>query len=89
MSAPLDRPLYGASWGSANARFFGNYSIFRGRASPSEYWWWTLTNALVLNALNLLALQWGADDWAWGRLGLPLMGGPTGEIAGVPGVHCA
>lgn len=42
MTAPLDRPLYGASW--------------------------------------------GADDGAWGPIGLPLMGGPTGAITGIPGV---
>lgn len=86
MSAPLDRPLYGASWGAAVARFFANYSIFRGRASPSEYWWWTLTNALILNAFNLFALFAGADDWQFGPIGLPLMGGATGPITGPLGV---
>ena len=84
MSAPLDRPLYGASWGSANVRFFANYAIFRGRASPSEYWWWTLTNALIVTSINIAAGVWGTDGWRNLPVGLPLTGGPTGAITSVP-----
>lgn len=58
MSAPLDPPLYGASWGDAIVRFFANYSVFRGRASPSEYWWWTLTNVLIATSINIAAGVW-------------------------------
>jgi uncharacterized membrane protein YhaH (DUF805 family) len=86
MRAPLDQPLYGASWGVAIARFFGNYAIFRGRASPSEYWWWALTNALVTLALNLLANALGADPWQDGPLALPLAGGASGAVTSVPGL---
>ncbi|CDK00756.1 Predicted membrane protein [Microbacterium sp. C448] len=85
MSAPLDRPLYGASWGSAIARFFGNYSIFRGRASRSEYWWWVLTNALIIIVLNTIAAVSGAEGWQNGAVALPLAGGPGGVVTTVPG----
>jgi uncharacterized membrane protein YhaH (DUF805 family) len=85
MSAPLDRPLYDASWGAAVARFFANYSIFRGRASRSEYWWWALTNALIIIALNTLASVSGAEGWQNGAITLPLAGGPGGLITTIPG----
>ena len=85
MSAPLDRPLYGASWGAAIVRFFANYSIFRGRASRSEYWWWVLTNGLATTAINLIATASGTTDWQNGSFGLPLTGGPSGAINTVPG----
>jgi uncharacterized membrane protein YhaH (DUF805 family) len=85
MSVSLDRPLYDASWGAAVARFFANYSIFRGRASRREYWWWALTNALILTALNIVASVTGAEDWRSGVISLPLAGGPGGTITTVPG----
>jgi len=39
MSVPLDRPLYGATFGQAISRLFANYVKFSGRASRSEFWW--------------------------------------------------
>lgn len=86
MSVSLDHPKYGASWGDAIVRFFANYSTFRGRASRSEYWWWALTNALILTAMNFFATAWGVDDWQSAPIGLPLMGGPTGPITSIPAV---
>jgi uncharacterized membrane protein YhaH (DUF805 family) len=86
MSVPLDRPYYGASWGSAISRFFANYAIFRGRASRSEYWWWALTNVLIGVALNAFASVWGVEPGEPLRLALPLLGGPTGSVTTVPGV---
>jgi uncharacterized membrane protein YhaH (DUF805 family) len=47
--APLELPLYGASWAEAMRRFFLKYATFRGRASRSEFWWWVLT-AFVTDA---------------------------------------
>lgn len=35
----LDRPRYGASFGTAVVRFYRKYATFTGRASRSEYWW--------------------------------------------------
>jgi uncharacterized membrane protein YhaH (DUF805 family) len=45
--APLDQPLYGASFGQAVKRFFQKYATFSGRASRSEYWWVALFIVLV------------------------------------------
>lgn len=86
MTSALDRPLYGASWGAAILRFFGNYAIFRGRASRSEYWWWALTNVLVTLALNALGGSLGADEWRDGPVALPLGGGPGGPVTSIPGL---
>lgn len=46
-SAPLDQPLYGASFGDAIRRFFKKYADFTGRASRSEYWWFFLFASLI------------------------------------------
>lgn len=51
----LDAPLYGASIGQAVTRFFKKYATFSGRASRSEYWWWTLVSTVIgaiLGAIN-------------------------------------
>ena len=32
------------------------YAVFRGRATRSEYWWFTLTHIIVLIALAILAM---------------------------------
>jgi uncharacterized membrane protein YhaH (DUF805 family) len=39
---PLDWPHYGIGFGGAIVRGFKKYAKFAGRASRSEYWWWTL-----------------------------------------------
>jgi uncharacterized membrane protein YhaH (DUF805 family) len=40
-------PRYGISFGGAIARGFKKYTLFTGRASRSEYWWWNLFGFLV------------------------------------------
>lgn len=55
MNAPLNRPLYGASFGAAVSRFFRNYAVFSGRASRSEYWWVALLNVLVYFGLGIVS----------------------------------
>jgi uncharacterized membrane protein YhaH (DUF805 family) len=35
-------------------RFFKKYATFSGRASRSEYWWWTLVSVVVSIILNIL-----------------------------------
>ena len=62
-SAPLDRPLYDATFGQAVSRFFRNYATFSGRASRSEYWWAYLFQSIigfvagiVLSVLMILAI---------------------------------
>lgn len=35
-------------------RFFKKYATFSGRASRSEYWWWTLVYVVVGIILNIL-----------------------------------
>jgi hypothetical protein len=39
---PLDLPHYGIGFVDAVKRGFKKYATFKGRASRSEYWWWTL-----------------------------------------------
>lgn len=51
---PLWAPYYGAPIGAAVQRFFKKYTAFTGRASRSEYWWWTLVAAIVGIVLNIL-----------------------------------
>ncbi|KQM82075.1 DUF805 domain-containing protein [Agromyces sp. Leaf222] len=53
---PLSQPLYGASLGQAIKRFFTKYATFSGRASRSEYWWWTLANVIVTSVLSGLLM---------------------------------
>ncbi|MBG0738907.1 DUF805 domain-containing protein [Paeniglutamicibacter antarcticus] len=53
-TAPLSAPLYGATLPEAVSRFFKKYATFTGRASRSEYWWWTLVSAVVSIVLNLI-----------------------------------
>ncbi|HEY0249351.1 MAG TPA: DUF805 domain-containing protein [Gryllotalpicola sp.] len=44
---PLDQPFYGAPFGAAVRRFFTKYAVFSGRASRSEFWWWTLLYVII------------------------------------------
>lgn len=46
-SAPLDRPLYGATFWQSVSRFFRNYVNFSGRASRSEFWWAYLFQSII------------------------------------------
>ncbi|WP_284974135.1 DUF805 domain-containing protein [Arthrobacter sp. efr-133-TYG-104] len=57
---PLWAPYYGAPIGAAVKRFFKKYTAFTGRASRSEYWWWTLVSFIVSTVLNILASVIGA-----------------------------
>lgn len=49
---PLAMPLYNASIGQAVIRFWRKYFHFSGRASRSEYWWWTLVTVAVSYLLS-------------------------------------
>ena len=51
---PLELPHYGISFGGAVARGFKKYAKFTGRASRSEYWWWTLFTFLTYLVLGLV-----------------------------------
>lgn len=46
-------PLYGASPRQAVVRFWRKYAVFSGRASRSEYWWWTLVAMIISTVLQL------------------------------------
>ena len=59
-SAPLDQPLYGASFGEAIRRFFTKYADFTGRASRSEYWWWFLFAVLIGAVYGILLSTLGS-----------------------------
>jgi uncharacterized membrane protein YhaH (DUF805 family) len=52
---PLDWPHYGIGFGGAVARGFKKYATFAGRASRSEYWWWTLFTTVTFFALGIPA----------------------------------
>ena len=69
--APLDQPLYGASFGQAIKRFFKKYATFSGRASRSEFWFFALFNAIVYTVLYGLAIGFGlaGSDPATGEMG--------------------
>ena len=41
-TVPLDKPYYGCSFQEAFLRFWKKYTVFKGRASRSEFWWWVL-----------------------------------------------
>ena len=69
-TVPLDKPYYGCSFQEAFLRFWKKYTVFRGRASRSEFWWWVLAAFginIVLDILNtatdeklgFLATIWG------------------------------
>ena len=49
-AVPLNKPYYGCPFSEAFLRFWQKYTVFRGRASRSEFWWWTLA-AVIINAL--------------------------------------
>ena len=51
---PLWAPYYGAPFKVAVQRFFKKYATFTGRASRSEYWWWTLVSVLVSLVINII-----------------------------------
>lgn len=51
---PLWAPYYGAPFPAAVKRFFKKYATFSGRASRSEYWWWTLVSVAVGIILNII-----------------------------------
>lgn len=59
----LDLPLYGATAGQAARRFWRKYATLRGRASTSEFWWWTLIATVVSLALQLIAAAVSADGF--------------------------
>ncbi|MET4144312.1 DUF805 domain-containing protein [Arthrobacter sp. UYCo732] len=51
---PLWAPYYGAPLPVAVKRFFKKYTAFSGRASRSEYWWWTLVSGIIGIVLNII-----------------------------------
>ncbi|WP_181281192.1 DUF805 domain-containing protein [Bifidobacterium callitrichos] len=63
---PLHQPYYGCPPQEAFVRFFKKYVTVSGRASRSEYWWWTLIAFGIALALRFLA---NATDGALGILG--------------------
>lgn len=52
---PLDQPYYGCPFPEAFLRFWKKYIVFSGRASRSEYWWWTLAASGINIVLNILS----------------------------------
>lgn len=53
-AVPLNKPYYGCSIQEAFLRFWKKYVVFKGRASRSEFWWWTLASLVIQVALSLI-----------------------------------
>jgi uncharacterized membrane protein YhaH (DUF805 family) len=53
-------PYYGASIGTAFARFWRKYATFSGRASRSEYWWWQLIYFIYIVVVEIALASAGA-----------------------------
>jgi hypothetical protein len=51
---PRSEPLPGATIAQAFVRFWTKYAVFTGRASRSEYWWWTLTFSVIYAVLLIV-----------------------------------
>jgi uncharacterized membrane protein YhaH (DUF805 family) len=56
---PLDLPHYGIGFIDAVKRGFKKYATFTGRASRSEYWWWTLFTFVIYLVLGLVTFAVG------------------------------
>lgn len=56
---PLDLPHYGIGFVDAVKRGFKKYATFTGRASRSEYWWWTLFTFVIYLVLGLVTFAVG------------------------------
>jgi uncharacterized membrane protein YhaH (DUF805 family) len=72
---PLWAPYYGAPFPVAVKRFFKKYATFSGRASRSEYWWWTLVAIVVSIVLNII-ISAGAPATTASSLGSGPANGP-------------
>ena len=71
----LDWPHYGIGFGGAIQRGFKKYAKFDGRASRSEYWWWTLFTTVTGIVLAVPAVVIGIQTSPDG-----------GETPGLPAV---
>lgn len=47
------KPRHAARWGEATLLFFKRFTVFSGRATRSEFWWWMFTNSVVVFLLSL------------------------------------
>lgn len=61
---PLWAPYYGAPLPDAVKRFWTKYTVFSGRASRSEYWWWFLVSAGVGIVLQIFSTATGGTGTA-------------------------
>jgi uncharacterized membrane protein YhaH (DUF805 family) len=57
---PLSEPDYKASIGTAFSRFWRKYTVFTGRASRSEFWWWAVISLGYAVALEAVSVAVGA-----------------------------
>ena len=76
LQPPLDWPHYGIGFRGAIVRGFKKYATFAGRASRSEFWWWTLFSTGGFLVLGLLAFVIGVETSP--------DGGETPGLAAVP-----
>jgi uncharacterized membrane protein YhaH (DUF805 family) len=79
MALPNNRLEVGMNFIEAIKICFTKFVVFEGRASRSEFWWWSLFGALVLIAFAVVGLDWVGDVFGksgWWQLMwlIPLVG---------------
>jgi uncharacterized membrane protein YhaH (DUF805 family) len=73
-------PHYGASISVAFKRFWKKYATFSGRASRSEYWYWTLITTVVTVVLEIIAGIAGGAGASVSANGTTMMGAGGGIV---------
>lgn len=81
---PLNQPYYGAPIGAAAKRFFKKYATFSGRASRSEFWWWTLIAGIVSIVLNIISQAAGGNTMS--ASGAMTMSGGATVVSVIAGI---
>jgi uncharacterized membrane protein YhaH (DUF805 family) len=80
---PLWAPYYGAPFPAAVRRFFKKYATFSGRASRSEYWWWTLVSVGVSIIGNIIISAGAAAPSTASGLSSTTAPGPGATIGAI------
>jgi len=82
----LDQPYYGVSFLGAFKRGFRKYARFDGRASRSEFWWFTLgciLAVILLMGLAVLATVAFGEPNGDGTRSVPVLGGVLLVLTGL------
>ena len=69
----LRDPFTSAPFGEAVRRFVRKYTVFTGRASRSEFWWWSLASFAVALVLQLVPTLFTREPFPESQAGSYLM----------------